>query len=105
MAGNPAVYSLKRRSQDCFGRRKIVLAGLTLPVLGMDAGCRLRQFVERVTAMKRPSVALTAAVVAVAMVFGAPQAGMADDVYTVITASGVLLLLGWLRRRRNHLMP
>ena len=49
-----------------------MLAGLTLPVLGMDAGCRLRRFVERVTAMKsmklRLCVTLTAAVVAVAMV-------------------------------------
>jgi hypothetical protein len=41
----------------------------------MDAGRRLRRFIERVTAMKsmklRPSVALTAAVVAVAMNLGA----------------------------------
>jgi hypothetical protein len=47
----------------------------------------------------RLSVALAAAVVAVAMVRGAPQAGMADDVYTLITASSGLLFLGWLRRR------
>jgi hypothetical protein len=53
----------------------------------------------------RLSVALTAAVVAVAMVCGTSQVGMADDVYTLITASGALLLLGWLRRRRTRLLP
>jgi hypothetical protein len=55
----------------------------------------------------RLSVALAAAFGAVAMVCGTSQAGMADDVYnvyTLLTASSGLLLLGWLRRRRNRLM-